>query len=146
MVSMEASLGGARGETRAAVAQVEALTAQLATTNDALMVGEGPSLRQGKWKEEREMQGSCHISSLRGGSELRDGIGALLSMSIEDPLQLTPDSLLLQIKKAMLDSANDTISSLKAELADVGAEAEDARRQVEGGGQRAQGQWGLGLF
>jgi leucine-rich repeat/coiled-coil domain-containing protein 1 len=37
----------------------------------------------------------------------------------------------LQVKRAMLDSANDTIASLKAELGDLSMEAEEARRAAE---------------
>ena len=36
-----------------------------------------------------------------------------------------------QVKRAMLDSANDTIEQLKAEVADMQGELEDARRMAE---------------
>jgi hypothetical protein len=38
---------------------------------------------------------------------------------------------LAQVKRAMLDSANDTIEQLKAEIADMQGELEDARRMTE---------------
>lgn len=38
---------------------------------------------------------------------------------------------MLQVKRAMLDSANDTIAQLKAELQDLQLEYEDVRRALE---------------
>lgn len=44
------------------------------------------------------------------------------------PGYLTAGAAALQIKSAMLDSANESIAALKAEVSDLGAEGDDARR------------------